>query len=90
MLGIQFGWGSFNSRVSSSVTIFASGGMKSDMAFRVVVFPDAVPPANMQDLAFSTASQMNAIPSGEKVCHSIRSVGVIGSSRNFRIVNVEP
>ncbi len=60
------------------------------MAFKVVVFPEAVPPANMQDLAFSTASQRKAIPSGEKVCHSMRSVGVIGSSRNLRIVNVEP
>ncbi len=89
-LGIQFGCGSFTSRVSSSETILAMGGMKSEIAFKAVVFPDAVPPAKIADFPFSTASQMYAIESGAKVCHSIRSVGVIGSSLNLRMVNVDP
>ena len=33
---------------------------------------------------------MYAIESGAKVCHSMRSVGVIGSSLNLRMVKVEP
>ena len=89
-LGIQFKCGSFNSLVSSSVTIFASGGINRDIALSDVVFPDAVPPANIHDFHASTASQMYAIERGEKVPHSVRSVGVIGSSLNLRIVNVEP
>src|SRR5512139_660837 len=89
-LGIQFGWGSFNSRVSSRETIFDNGGINNEMALRAVVFPDAVPPAKIADLPFSTQSQIYAIESGAKVRHSIRSVGVIGSSLNLRIVKVEP
>src|SRR5512133_2813043 len=89
-LGIQLGWGSFTSRVSSRDTIFDMGGMNREMAFRAVVLPDAVPPAKMADLPPSTQSQMYAMASGEKVCHSIRSVGVRGSSLNLRMVKVEP
>ena len=57
-LGIQLGWGSFTSRVSSRLTIFAIGGMKREIAFNDVVLPDAVPPAKIADLPFSTASQI--------------------------------
>ncbi len=57
-LGIQFGWGSFTSRVSSRDTIFAIGGMKSEIALSAVVLPDAVPPAKIADFPPSTASQM--------------------------------
>jgi hypothetical protein len=89
-LGIQFGWGRFNSRVSSRLTIFAIGGIKSETAFKVVVFPEAVPPAKIADLPFSTASQIYAIERGTNVCHSMRSVGVIGYALNFRMVNVDP
>src|SRR5512137_72758 len=89
-LGIQFGWGSFSSRVSSRETIFDNGGMNSETAFRDVVLRDAVPPAKIADLPFSTQSQMYAIESGANVLHSIRSVGVIGSSLNLRMVNVDP
>ncbi len=77
MEGIQFLCGSFSSRVSSSVTIFAIGGINSDIAFRDVVFPEAVPPANIQDFPFSTASHRNAMERGEYVPHSMRSVGVM-------------
>ncbi|OQA51020.1 MAG: hypothetical protein BWY45_03399 [Euryarchaeota archaeon ADurb.Bin294] len=89
-LGIQLAWGSFSSLVSSSVTILANGGINKEIAFSEVVFPDAVPPAKMHDFPFSTASQRNAIERGEKVPHSIRSVGVIGSSLNFLMVKVDP
>src|SRR5208283_2927337 len=36
-LGIQLGWGSFTSRVSSRLTIFAIGGMKREIAFNDVI-----------------------------------------------------
>jgi hypothetical protein len=64
--------------------------MNNETAFSDVVFPDAVPPAKIADFPFSTHSQMYAIESGANVRHSMRSVGVIGSSLNLRIVNVEP
>ena len=52
--------------------------------------PGAVPPAKIADLPFSIASQIYAIESGTNVCHSMRSVGVMGSALNFRMVNVDP
>src|SRR6056297_4046591 len=83
---IQLRWGSSTSRVSSMETIFAFEGIKRETAFRLVVFPEPVPPAKMSDLLFSMASQKYAISSSEKVFQLIRSTGVYGTSANFRMV----
>ena len=54
--GTQFSWGRFSSLVSSMDTIFIWGGMNKRIAFRVVVFPEAVPPQISIDWPFSIAS----------------------------------
>jgi len=82
--------GSFSSRVSSRETTFAFGGMNSDTAFSDEVLPEAVPPENKSDLLFSMHSHRYDISSLEKVFHAIRSIGVMGTSLNLRIVNVLP
>ena len=88
--GIQLGCGRFSSRVSSMLTIFCCHGRKSEQAFSDVVLPEAVPPTNSIDIPYCIASQKNAICIDEKVLNSSRSIGVNGSSRNRRMVNVEP
>ena len=55
--GIQFSWGRLTSRVSSIETIFEVGGMKREMAFSVLVFPEAGPPQMMTDSPCSAANQ---------------------------------
>ncbi len=53
--GIQFSCGRFSSRVSSMLTIFICGGMKSRTALSVVVLPEAVPPHTSMELPYSVA-----------------------------------
>src|SRR5207247_9511834 len=86
----QFSWRTLVSRVSSRGTLFISGGMNRRIAFRVVVFPLAVPPQMSIDCPFSIASQRYAIISGDIVLSRTRSRGVNGFSRNRRIVNEDP
>jgi hypothetical protein len=88
--GIQFSCVRLISRVSSMLTIFFARGMNIDSALSIVVLPDAVPPHIMADAPCSTASQKYAIISGETVWKRMRSVGVSGSLRKRRMVNVEP
>ncbi|OGS50778.1 MAG: hypothetical protein A3K65_00315 [Euryarchaeota archaeon RBG_16_68_12] len=76
--------------MSSIETIFIWGGMNSRIAFRVVVFPLAVPPQISMDCPFSIASHRYAIISGDIVLNRTRSSGVKGFSRNLRIVNDDP
>ncbi len=83
---IQLRWGSSTSRVSSIETILPFEGMKSETAFRLVVFPEAVPPAKIRFLLFSMHSHRKAIWSSENVFQLIRSIGVNGMSLNWRIV----
>ncbi len=54
---IQFSWSMLISRVSSRLTTFFSGGMNCTTALRVVVLPEAVPPAYMRENPFSTRNQ---------------------------------
>ena len=88
--GIQFMCGSFSSRVSSRDMTFALGGMNKDTAFSDEVLPEAVPPEKMSVLLFSMQSHRYAISSVENVFHAIRSIGVMGTSLNLRMVNVLP
>jgi len=83
---IQLRWGSSTSRVSSIETILAFEGMNSETAFRLVVFPEAVPPAKIRLLWFSMESHRKAISSSENVFQLIRSIGVKGISLNCRMV----
>ncbi|MHC1575113.1 MAG: hypothetical protein ACXQTY_04850 [Candidatus Methanogasteraceae archaeon] len=64
--------------------------MKRETAFKIDVFPDAVPPAKMMLLPFSIASQKYASISMLHVPNPIRSIGVIGSPLNLRMVNELP
>ena len=87
---IQLSCGMLSSRVSSIETIFLLGGMKSESALSVVVLPLAVPPHMIALAPFSTAIHQYAIISADIVSNVRRSVGVNGSLRNLRMVNVEP
>ncbi len=64
-LGNQFGWFSMISRVSSIETIFSFCGMKIATAFKVVVLPAAVAPANIAEILYWTRNQKKARISGE-------------------------
>ncbi len=88
--GIQFGCGRLISRVSSIETILDSRGINKESAFNAVVLPLAVPPANNVLIPFSTAIHIYAIISDDIVLNSTRSGGEKGSSRNLRMVKVEP
>jgi hypothetical protein len=58
MPAIQFSWARLISRVSSMETIFFSGGMNWQMAFSVVVLPEAVPPASRNEAPISITNHM--------------------------------
>ena len=75
-LAIQLRWGSSTSLVSSIETIFDLLGIKSNTAFKLVVFPLAVPPAKIRFFSFSMQSQRYAISSKLKVFQLMRSIGV--------------
>jgi len=66
------------------------GRIKSETAFRDVVFPDAVPPIKTRLMLFSIASQKYASISALKVFSSNRSIGVKGCSLNFLMVKEVP
>ena len=60
------------------------------MALRLVVLPEAVPPARMNEWPISMANQNQAAISAESVPSRMRSGGVMGSARNLRTVKVLP
>ena len=72
------------------VIIFAEGGMKCETAFKVVVFPLAVPPLQIMDSPNCTASHKCAAICPESVLDFTKSETVNGSSLNLRIVNELP
>ncbi len=72
------------------LTIFLSVGMKERIAFRVVVFPEAVPPTIKMFCPTSSACQIYAAMSALIVPSLIRSIGVNGSFLNLLMVNVDP
>ncbi len=78
------------SRVDSILTIFICHGIKIHIAFRVVVFPDAVPPTKSIGTSFWKATQRYAPISEESVLKAMMSQGENGSSLNRRIQNAEP
>ena len=90
----QWSWNSCNSAVSSTVNNLLSQGMNIPRQFRVVVFPEPVPPEIMKfagrEPRPSTQHHIVAARATSIVPNSIKSIIVIGSARNFRIVSVGP
>ena len=80
--------------MSSTVSSLLSHGINIPRQFRVVVFPEPVPPEIMKfaGRAPNPSTQHHNVAARDKstVPNSIKSIIVIGSSLNFLIVNVGP
>src|SRR5512136_695543 len=90
MSGFHPIWGSLSSGVSSMVTIFQWGGRREVTALRSVVLPLAISPTTNIDPLFSSKNHQYAAISEEMLPNLTRWQSVRGSSRNFRMVKLEP
>ena len=79
-----------NSALSSIVIILSLEGIKFDIAFKKVVFPEPVPPQIKILYPAITISFSISAVSCVIVCHSTRCFIVIASLKNFLIVTIGP
>ncbi len=82
--------GSISSLVSSTLIILLFGGMKGMHAFKITVFPAAVPPEIKTFISYSIANHKSVAISRLIVLFFIKSTIVYGSLANFLMVIVFP